>query len=118
MTRCWIPDTKILFENDAVAIYEDGYPVTNGHALVVPHKDADHFIGQALIAAFWWGRRLVFEGKCDAFNIGMNCGSEAGQTIDWPHVHVIPRRKGDVTDPRGGVRHVIPNKGNYKCGTL
>lgn len=118
MIKGWIPDTKILFEDDVVAIYEDGYPVTSGHALVVPHMDATYYIDEALKAAFWWGRKLVKEGKCDAFNIGMNYGVEAGQTIDWPHIHVIPRRKNDVADPRGGVRHVIPEKGNYICDTL
>ena len=53
-------------------------------------------------------------GYCDAFNLGQNVGEVAGQTVMWPHVHLIPRRKGDMDDPRGGVRHVIPEKGNYK----
>ena len=53
-------------------------------------------------------------GYCDAFTIGQNCGESAGQTVDYPHVHLIPRRKGDMDDPRGGVRHVIPEKGNYR----
>ena len=49
----------------------------------------------------------------EAFNIGMNCGEVAGQTIFHCHVHLIPRRSGDVENPRGGVRHIIPGKGNY-----
>lgn len=51
----------------------------------------------------------------EAFNIGMNCGEAAGQTVFHCHVHLIPRRKGDVDNPRGGVRHVIPGKGHYKA---
>ena len=50
----------------------------------------------------------------DAYNIGQNIGEAAGQTVMYPHVHLIPRRGGDMNDPRGGVRHVIPEKGNYK----
>jgi len=118
MTERWIPNTKILFEDDAVSIYEDGYPVTEGHALVVPRINSTHYIDEALKTAFWWGRKLVAEGECDAFNVGMNYGRESGQTIYWPHVHIIPRRKGDTDDPRGGVRHVIQGKGNYLCNTL
>jgi diadenosine tetraphosphate (Ap4A) HIT family hydrolase len=51
--------------------------------------------------------------RSDGYNIGMNAGSAAGQTIPHLHVHVIPRYRGDVADPRGGVRHVMPGKGNY-----
>jgi len=50
---------------------------------------------------------------CDGFNIGQNVGEAAGQTVMYPHVHLIPRKKGDMEDPRGGVRNVIPAKGNY-----
>jgi diadenosine tetraphosphate (Ap4A) HIT family hydrolase len=50
----------------------------------------------------------------DGYNIGMNCGETAGQSVWHCHVHLIPRRKGDVENPKGGVRHVIPNKGNYE----
>ena len=65
-------------------------------------------------AAYKWGYDWVERGYCDAFNIGQNVGEAAGQTVDYPHVHLIPRRKGDMDDPRGGVRHVIPEKGNYR----
>jgi len=53
------------------------------------------------------------DSKIDGFNIGMNCGETAGQTIFHCHVHLIPRRKGDVENPRGGVRHIMPGKGHY-----
>ena len=65
-------------------------------------------------AAYAWGYDWVQSKYCDAFNIGQNVGKSAGQTVEWPHVHLIPRRKGDMEDPRGGVRHVIPHMGNYE----
>lgn len=109
----WIPETELLYLGEDVSIYADGFPVTDGHALVIPHARATYYIDQALTTAMWWGRKLIQEGRCDAFNVGINYGIEAGQTVEWPHVHVIPRRKGDVNNPRGGVRYVIPEKGNY-----
>jgi diadenosine tetraphosphate (Ap4A) HIT family hydrolase len=60
------------------------------------------------------GQAKVKNGEWDGFNIGLNWGEAAGQTVPYPHVHLIPRRKGDMEDPTGGVRHVIPEKGNYK----
>jgi diadenosine tetraphosphate (Ap4A) HIT family hydrolase len=60
------------------------------------------------------GQAQVERGEWDGFNIGLNYGTAAGQTVAWPHVHVIPRRTGDVEDPVGGVRNTIPGKGNYK----
>jgi diadenosine tetraphosphate (Ap4A) HIT family hydrolase len=60
------------------------------------------------------GKNGVDGGAWDGFNIGMNYGEAAGQTVNWPHVHLIPRRNGDVEDPVGGVRNTIPGKGNYK----
>jgi diadenosine tetraphosphate (Ap4A) HIT family hydrolase len=57
---------------------------------------------------------MVKGGEWDGFNIGINWGEAAGQTVMYPHVHLIPRFVGDMADPRGGVRHVIPAKGNYK----
>jgi diadenosine tetraphosphate (Ap4A) HIT family hydrolase len=61
-----------------------------------------------------YGINNVEAGNWDGFNVGFNYGKAAGQTVDWPHVHVIPRRNGDMEDPTGGVRHVIPEKGNYR----
>jgi diadenosine tetraphosphate (Ap4A) HIT family hydrolase len=57
---------------------------------------------------------MVRRGDCDAFNIGINMGAAAGQTVMYPHVHLIPRRTGDVADPVGGVRATIPGQANYK----
>ncbi len=68
----------------------------------------------AIEDAMRYGLTQVRNGVWDGFNIGMNIGKAAGQTVSWPHVHLIPRREGDMEDPTGGVRHVIPEKGNYK----
>ena len=63
--------------------------------------------------AYEWGVQGVCDYKWTSFNVGINNGVEAGQSVGWPHVHLIPRRKGDTPYPKGGVRHVIPLKGNY-----
>jgi diadenosine tetraphosphate (Ap4A) HIT family hydrolase len=60
------------------------------------------------------GNHMVVSGECDGFNIGFNSGEAAGQTVMYPHIHLIPRRTGDVEDPVGGVRNTIPGKGNYR----
>jgi diadenosine tetraphosphate (Ap4A) HIT family hydrolase len=62
------------------------------------------------------GNRMVTAGECDAFNVGMNLGAAAGQTVMYPHVHLIPRRVGDCVDPVGGVRGVIHGQANYHSG--
>jgi diadenosine tetraphosphate (Ap4A) HIT family hydrolase len=67
-----------------------------------------------LYEAWSEGQIMIDRGDCDAFNIGMNMGEAAGQTIMYPHVHLIPRRKGDCEDPVGGVRGVIPGQANYR----
>jgi diadenosine tetraphosphate (Ap4A) HIT family hydrolase len=97
-----------------VAVFEDRYPVAPGHLLFVPQYNTDRVIYDCFETAMREGRRMVDAGECNAFNIGINCGTAAGQTVMYPHVHLIPRRQGDMPDPRGGVRHVIPEKGNYK----
>lgn len=97
-----------------VAVFRDRYPVTPGHLLFVPHYNTDAVIKDCFESAMFQGRRMVADGKCDAFNIGINMGREAGQTVMYPHVHLILRRAGDVEDPIGGVRNTIPGKGNYK----
>lgn len=98
-----------------VVVYLDKYPVTPGHRLYVP-KDNDNanWIVRAFEDALCDGLHMVAQGECDAFNIGFNSGEAAGQTVKYPHIHLIPRRAGDVEDPVGGVRNTIPGKGNYK----
>lgn len=95
-------------------IFKDAYPVTEGHLLFVPTSESSSSLFECWRAAYSWGYNGIQSQRWEAFNIGQNCGEAAGQTIMYPHVHMIPRRKGDMEDPRGGVRHVIPSKGNYR----
>lgn len=109
------PWDKEIDNRSRVVVYLDKYPCTPGHRLYVP-KDNDNanWTVQAFEEALSDGLHMVAQGECDAFNIGFNCGEPAGQTVMYPHVHLIPRRRGDVEDPVGGVRNTIPGKGNYR----
>lgn len=108
------PWTDILEEDYHIVVYKDKYPVTEGHLLFVPKYNTVTVLMEAFEDAVRDGIRMVNEGQIDGFNVGFNYGTAAGQTVPWPHVHLIPRRTGDMEDPTGGVRHVIPEKGNYK----
>lgn len=101
-----------------VSVFRDAYPVTHGHLLFVPNFNSAHMIAVAVESAVLEGNRMVERGECDGYNVGLNSGEAAGQTVMYPHVHLIPRRTGDMPDPTGGVRHVIPEKGNYKKGKV
>ena len=98
-----------------VAVFQDRFPVTRGHLLFVPQFNTDDVIQECFESALREGRRMVAAGECDAFNIGINMGQAAGQTVMYPHVHLIPRRHGDCADPVGGVRGVILGQANYKA---
>ena len=101
-------------EKTTTVTYLDRYPCTPGHRLYVPKDDHPNHIARAMEDALADGNAMVHEGLCDGFNIGYNCGKAAGQTVMYPHIHLIPRRTGDVEDPVGGVRNTIPGKGNYR----
>jgi diadenosine tetraphosphate (Ap4A) HIT family hydrolase len=98
-----------------VAVFEDRYPVAQGHLLFVPQHNTDAVISDCFESAMQEGRRMVQDGECDAFNIGINMGEAAGQTVMYPHVHLIPRRLGDCADAIGGVRGVIAGQANYRA---
>ena len=108
------PWTELVEEDYHVKIFADKYPVTPGHLLFVPKYNTVAVLMDAVESAVRDGMRMVDAGECDGFNIGLNYGKAAGQTVGWPHVHLIPRRTGDMEDPTGGVRHVIPERGNYR----
>ena len=107
--------------NELAVAFRDAFPVTPLHTLVIPHRHvADYFsLHQAEVTAInrllQSQRTQLMELDCsiEGFNVGINCGETAGQTIFHAHVHLIPRRIGDVEHPRGGIRHVIPGKGSY-----
>ena len=98
----------------------DSYPVSNGHLLIIPVRHVEDYFAMtleektAVMDLVDRGRALLEKNfKPDGFNIGANCGSAAGQTVQHAHVHLIPRYRGDMDDPRGGVRGVIPEKQKY-----
>ena len=99
-----------------VTVFRDRFPVTNGHLLFVPNYNTPEVINDAFYSAQTAGDAMVRLGECEAYNIGINQGTAAGQTVMYPHVHLIPRRAGDCADPVGGVRGVIPAQQNYKTG--
>lgn len=109
-----VPWRDPVREAVSYVVFKDAYPVTIGHLLFVPKWNDHAGIMIALAAAFKEGKRQRELGEIQGFNVGLNQGFAAGQTCDHPHVHFIPRRDGDMKDPTGGVRHVIPERGNYK----
>ena len=112
---------RIIDENSLAYAVRDGFPVTDGHTLFIPKRHTLDYFGleEAEVLAInnlmKTHRALLVEtdSSIEGFNIGMNCGEIAGQSIWHCHVHLIPRRKDDVEFPKGGIRNVIPNKGNY-----
>ena len=110
------PWKEPIYECESYWVYNDKYPVTEGHLLFVPKNECRGYITLCFDAALKLGKEKVETKEWDGFNIGINQGKAAGQTVPYPHIHLIPRRNGDMEDPTGGVRHVIPNKGNYKNG--
>ena len=117
---CQPHSESIWFDDQFGFVLWDAYPVSKGHALVVPkeHVESLYDLHEAAQAALWQlaseaRRRLQEELQPDGFNIGVNDGVAAGQTVMHAHIHVIPRWSSDVPDPRGGVRWVIPEKANY-----
>jgi diadenosine tetraphosphate (Ap4A) HIT family hydrolase len=99
-------------------VFNDGFPVTEGHMLIVPKVSDQETITKCFKFAISMGNDNVVSDKTTitGFNIGLNIGKSAGQTVMYPHVHLIFRRDGDCPDPVGGVRNVIPGKGNYRKG--
>lgn len=111
---------ELLIDGGAVVAIPDAYPISKGHALVVPRRhEADYFAltteeQAAMLALAVRVKRLLDERfQPQGYNLGVNAGSVAGQTIDHAHMHVVPRYEGDVPDPRGGVRWIIPGKAKY-----
>jgi diadenosine tetraphosphate (Ap4A) HIT family hydrolase len=100
-----------------VAVFQDRFPVAQGHLLFVPMYNTGAMIKDCFTSAYYHGTKMVESGEWEAFNIGLNMGKAAGQTVMYPHVHLIPRRTGDCADPVGGVRGVILGQANYKSGS-
>src|SRR5262245_21718036 len=110
----------ILAETKLSLAFFDGFPVSEGHALVIPRRHVEslwELTAEEYTDVFSLIRQLkdVIQSKFkpQGFNIGVNCGEVSGQTVFHAHVHLIPRYRGDVQNPKGGVRNIILGKGNY-----
>lgn len=117
---CTLPESRIVAGNDHAVWIMDGYPVSPGHSLVIPRRHVGSFFDitqeerLALLELLDQAKACVMRDfKPDGFNIGINDGPAAGQTVPHLHLHLIPRYLGDLPDPRGGVRWVIPHKADY-----
>jgi diadenosine tetraphosphate (Ap4A) HIT family hydrolase len=114
------PKSEWLYEGNYFFLIYDSFPVSPGHILIITKRLVNDYFGLYLTELNEFNYMVnkakeIIEknNKPDGYNIGMNCGADAGQTIMHFHYHVIPRYKGDVKNPRGGVRGVIPNKMKY-----
>ncbi len=117
-----IPPSEWIASNEKAFAIWDSFPVSPGHVLVITRRpvatwfDADAQEQAAILELVNVVKQhldATLEPKPDGYNVGFNAGEAAGQTVMHLHVHVIPRYAGDVEDPRGGVRYVIPDKANY-----
>jgi diadenosine tetraphosphate (Ap4A) HIT family hydrolase len=108
------PWDTVFREEPQYMVFRDAYPVTHGHLLFVPKWNTTACLLDCYEAATELGGFLQSSGDCDGYNIGINCGRAAGQTVMYPHVHFIPRRMGDCEDPTGGIRSVVVGQANYR----
>lgn len=117
-----LPPAGWVASNELAFAIRDRYPVSRGHTLVIPRREAATWFDatvdeqHAILALVDEVKRaLDLELHPDGYNVGFNAGEAAGQTVMHLHVHVIPRYRGDVADPRGGIRHVVPHLGNWQA---
>jgi diadenosine tetraphosphate (Ap4A) HIT family hydrolase len=117
---CTLPASRIVEENGHAVLILDGYPVSPGHSLVIPKRHVGSFFEvteierAALFSLLDRAKELAAgQHRPDGYNIGINDGAAAGQTVPHLHIHLIPRYDGDQPDPRGGVRWVMPQKADY-----
>jgi diadenosine tetraphosphate (Ap4A) HIT family hydrolase len=118
---CDIARERIIAENEYCVAFYDLYPVTEKHVLIIPktHRldyfDLSHSEREGVNELLITLKDMIIseDSTVTGFNIGINCGEDAGQTVFHCHIHLIPRRKGDMDNPRGGVRGVIPEKRLY-----
>jgi len=117
---CELDPEKVWCQSEHGRAIWDGFPISKGHTLIIPrfHVSSLFDLEPEFQASLWAlvaevRTRLTDELQPDGFNIGLNDGEAAGQTVMHAHIHVIPRWNGDVPDPRGGVRWIIPDKARY-----
>lgn len=117
---CSLPASRILGEDEQAIIASDGFPVSPGHALIIPRRHVASFFAttaaeRTSLLQLLDQAKAIIDARCSpaAYNIGINDGAAAGQTVAHLHIHLIPRYAGDRADPRGGVRWVLPDKARY-----
>ena len=118
---CSLDSSRIESENNLFILIQDLYPVTDGHRLIIPKRHIASFFDltdeeeKAFILMLKETKNVMKseDSTITGFNVGINDGIDAGQTVMHCHIHLIPRRNGDMQNPRGGVRGVIPEKQSY-----
>jgi ATP adenylyltransferase len=126
MVKCYFCDPvqnskSLIFEDSYSLVFRDNFPVTRFHTLITPREHIANIFDLSTetykhlfaLAKVESEKLLEIDKKITGFNIGVNQGVSAGQTIMHAHIHIIPRRDGDVTDAKGGVRWVVPDKADY-----
>ncbi len=120
-----IDESQLLFKGNKFFIIRDKFPVSPGHFLIISSEDRKDYFDldpaetTELQEMIHTCKEIIEKDyKPDGYNIGMNCGEAAGQTVFRFHCHVIPRYAGDMKDPRGGVRHCVEGKGGYNAENL
>lgn len=117
---CSLPSERIVQATERIRVVRDAFPVSPGHTLLIPRRHVASLFGLTMVEWVEMGQLLVraraallTEFQPDGFNIGINDGPAAGQTVAHLHLHLIPRYRGDQPDPRGGVRWIFPDKARY-----
>lgn len=117
---CNLDKDRIIAESDDTLTIRDGFPISPGHTLIIPKRHVASFFDTTdeersqMLAALEMAKQLLdLELSPDGYNIGINDGEAAGQTVRHLHLHLVPRYKGDRDDPRGGIRWIVPEKANY-----
>ena len=117
---CTLPPERIAESNETGVVIADGFPISPGHTLIIPHRHAASFFElepgerEGLLTLLDRAKvKLDRERHPAGYNIGINDGAAAGQTVPHLHIHLIPRYDGDQRDPRGGVRWIFPEKADY-----
>ncbi len=120
---CQLDAACIVFSDDVTLVIRDAFPVSPGHTLIIPRRHVGSFFEltppeRASMFELLTQAKAELDGTLqpDGFNIGINDGAAAGQTVPHLHLHLIPRYRGDAPDPRGGVRWVLPAKAKYWSG--
>ena len=117
---CTLPETRVIDSSQQGLVIRDGFPISPGHTLIIPRRHTGSFFNldaderTDLLGLLDSARAVLkHEFSPDGYNIGINDGAAAGQTVPHLHIHLIPRYNGDCLDPRGGVRWIVPDKADY-----